>query len=603
MMEVSLLSHSKDTCPRTATLEQVVELIRTGNDLAMPICSVAAILEGGYRQKDITQLTGLSVVSYTVPESSDVSELREEARADPHTLLLFGTADTLHIVFSYELDRAFELHQQKLFYNKAYDMGCDNYDQLMGLKTNRTDKGRMVQLTHDEAVYYQTYAEPFYEWEIKEANQAKRDGRKPRGDPKERKPNWQELFANVQDIQAFLDANIQLRRNVITRRVEYCKPGQTAEWKPIDDYVVNSLWMKMSAEKQVRVQDMFRVIESDYVAAFNPFTHYLQNLKPWNGCPAIELLSLSVTVKGGEQKQELFHECLRRWLVGMVAGWVDDEVVNHEVLVLIGEQGSFKTTWFQHLLPPELRNYFYTKSNSSHMSRDDLLTLTQYALICCEELDTMRPQELNQLKAAVTMKTVDERAAYAHYHEHRAHIASFCGTGNNVQFLNDPTGNRRWLPFEVEYIHDPRDNEPFWDAIYAEAYHLYRTGFQYWFTRGEIAELTKHNESFEAPKQELELIQEMFRKPGPGETGEFITRTGIMRAIGWNPALRLNINNIGPAMKELGFPRMHTESERGYLVCRYTELDKSEQKYAKARAAQNEDEPDNDTDDNADKIF
>ena len=41
-------------------------------------------------------------------------------------------------------------------------------------------------------------------------------------------------------------------------------------------------------------------------------------------------------------------------------------------------------------------------------------TLTQYALICCEELDTMRPSELNQLKEAVTMKTVDERAAYAH---------------------------------------------------------------------------------------------------------------------------------------------------------------------------------------------
>ena len=54
----------------------------------------------------------------------------------------------------------------------------------------------------------------------------------------------------------------------------------------------------------------------------------------------------------------------------------------------------------------------------------------------------------------------------------------------------------------------------------------------------------------------------MFRVPGPGEQGEFITRTGIMRAIGWNPVLRLNINNIGPAMKELGFPRMRTESER-----------------------------------------
>ena len=570
-----------------------MELIRTGNGLAMPICSVAAVLEGGYRQKDITQMTGLSVVSYTSQEGSSVSELREEARADPHTLLLFGTADTVNIIFSYELDRDFELRQQKLFYPKAYDMGCDYYDQLMGLKTNRTDKGRMVQLSQDSEVYYNTYAEPFYVWEIKEANQAKREGRKLRGDPKERKPSWQEIYANVQDIQAFLDANIQLRRNVITRRAEYRMPNEDTPWKPIDDCVVNSLWAKMSADKQVRVQDIFRVIESDYVKPFNPFTHYLQSLKPWNGCPAIELLSMSVTVKGGKEKQELFHECLRRWLVGMVAGWIDDDVVNHVILVLIGSQGSYKTTWFQHLLPPELRDYFYTKGNASRMDRDDLLKLSQYALICCEELDTMRPHELNQLKAAVTMKTIDERAAYAHYQEHRPHIASFCGTGNNVQFLNDPTGNRRWLPFEVEYILDPRDNEPIWDLVYAEAYYLYRTGYQYWFIRKEIAELSKHNETFEAPKQELELIRENFRVPGPGEKGEFITRTGIMREIGWNPALRLNINNIGPAMKELGFPRKRTESERGYVVCRYTDMEKTAQKYAKADNAKDE----NDTND------
>ena len=596
-MDISILQHDKDTCPRKVTLEQVVELIKTGNNLAMPLCSIAAILEGGCRQKDIIQMTGLSVVSYTIPETGSVSELREEARADPHTLLLFGTADKLNIIFSFELDRNYDLHQQKLFYPKAYDLGCDYYDHLMGLKTDRTDKGRMVQLVHDSEAYYNTYAEPFYVWEIKEANQAKREGRKPRGDPKERKPNWQELYAKVQDIQAFLDENIQLRRNVITRRTEYRKPDEDTPWKPIDDCVVNTLWTKMSADKQVRIQDMFRVIESDYVKPFNPFTEYLQSLAPWNGCPAIDLLSMSVTVKGGKQKQELFKECLRRWLVGMVAGWVDEEVVNHEILVLIGDQGSYKTTWFQHLLPPELRDYFYTKSNASRMSRDDLLTLTQYALICCEELDTMRPQELNQLKAAVTMKTVDERAAYAHYHEHRAHIASFCGTGNNVQFLNDPTGNRRWLPFEVDYIQDPRDNEPIWELVYAEAYHLYRNGYRYWLTRSEIAELSKHNEAFEAPKQELELIRETFRPPGPGEKGEFITRTGIMRAIGWNPALHLNIDNIGPAMKELGFPRKRYNSDRGYVVCRYSDMEICALKYAKADNAKDENEEESDKSD------
>ena len=139
----------------------------------------------------------------------------------------------------------------------------------------------------------------------------------------------------------------------------------------------------------------------------------------------------------------------------MVAAWISPDVVNNVILVLIGEQGAYKTTWFNYLLPPQLKHYFYTKTNANRMSKDDLLTLTQYALVCCEELDTMRPAELNQLKATVTMTSIDERAAYAHYHEHRKHIASFCGTGNTPLFLSDPTGNRRWLPFEVESIVSP----------------------------------------------------------------------------------------------------------------------------------------------------
>ena len=65
-----------------------------------------------------------------------------------------------------------------------------------------------------------------------------------------------------------------------------------------------------------------------------------------------------------------------------------------------------------------------------------------------------------------------------------------------------------------------------------------------------------------------------------------------MQAIGWNPALHLNINNIGPAMKELGFIRKRVDNERGYLVCRYNEMEKCEQKWAKAALAKDEDESD-----------
>ena len=572
-MELSLLQHNKDACPKRISIEQVVELIRTGS-LVMPVCSVSAILEGGYRLKDITSFTGLSVVSYHGTDGNSVAELREEARADPHTLLLFGTTDVLHIVFSYELDRTYELRQQRLFYAKAYDFGCDYYDQLMGQSADRMDKGRMVQLVHDAEVYYQTYAEPFYVWEIKEAIAAKIEGRKPRGQPKERKPNWKELYASVQEIRAFLDNHVMLRRNVIISRVEFRRPDSYMDWRPIDDRVVNSLWAQMSDDKPVRVQDMFRVIESDYVPDFNPFTSYLESLPPWNGDNNILVLSLSVMVKGDEDQRMLFYEYLRKWIVGMVAGWVDPNEVNHEILVLIGDQGIYKTTWFQYLLPPELRNYFYTKTNANRMSRDDLLTLAQYGLVCYEELDTMRPAELNQLKAAVTMQSIDERAAYAHYHEHRKHIASFCATGNKVQFLTDNTGNRRWMPFEVEAIDNPRTHPINYEGVFAEAYALYKQGFCHWVKSNEMDQLSEHNEAFESAMPELEMIEENFRLPKPGDTIEFVTRTIIFQTISWNPTLNLKIENIGPAMDKLGFERTQHNKKRGYWVYRYSDMEK-----------------------------
>ena len=218
-----------------------------------------------------------------------------------------------------------------------------------------------------------------------------------------------------------------------------------------------------------------------------------------------------------------FRFSLKKWLVAMVAAWISPDVVNNVILVLIGEQGAYKTTWFNYLLPPQLKHYFYTKTNANRMSKDDFLTLTQYAFVCCEELDTMRPAELNQLKATVTMTSIDERAAYAYYHEHRKHIASFCGTGNNPQFLSDPTGNRRWLPFEVESIVSPPDHPFPYEGIYSQALALYKSGFQYWFTKEEIMQLNSHNRKFEAPHLEQELVDLFFRKPLDHEHGEFMS--------------------------------------------------------------------------------
>ena len=411
------------------------------------------------------------------------------------------------------------------------------------------------------------------------------------------KPSWQEQTATVEEIKAFLGEHVMLRFNVVTRRVEVHMltrgpqivegadgllrleqppqpPADAPYWQPLTDRAVNSLWTELARRKPLtRIQDLWRVIESDFTPDFHPFRQYLDALPRWDGQDHILLLSLTVQVKGGSEEQLLFMKYLKKWLVGMVAGWVDEHVVNNVILVLIGQQGSYKTTWFNYLLPPELSQYFYTKTNASRMGRDDLLTLAQYGLVCCEELDTMRPSELNQLKAAVTMPSVNERAAYARYHECRKHIASFCGTGNNIQFLTDPTGNRRWLPFEVDFIDSPREHPFDYQNIYAQAYALYRQGFNYWFSADEIQQLSQHNLQFEAPRLEYELVDTYFRRPADGEQGEFMPVSRALQIVSGNISQKINVSALGQAFTAQGFDFRRTKHARGYIVVQRSALE------------------------------
>ena len=404
----------------------------------------------------------------------------------------------------------------------------------------------------------------------------------------ERKPNWQEVYATVEDIQAFLDERVLLRYNMVTHQTEVhlltdfgddlSKP---AEWQRMSDRIENSLWKDLSKEKPVRMQDLHHVIESDYVAAYHPFRFYLEHLPPWTeeqGDNIMEL-SLSVNVKGDSDEQFLFAAYLKKWLVAMVASWMDDKVVNNVMLVLIGEQGSYKTTWFAHLLPPQLREYFYTKTNSGMVSKDDLLTLSQYGLMCWEELDSMQLKELNKLKAAMTMPSINERAAYARHHENRPHLASFCGTGNNVQFLSDPTGTRRWLPFEVASIDSPL-SQPFnYEGIYSQAYALYRQGFRYWFDRNEILQLAQHNKQFETAQSANELIDEFFRKPVGIEGGDFLPASVILQLIGGANMKELSSTKVGRALTEMGFEYKLRDGIRRYRVVRRTESEREQHRH------------------------
>lgn len=375
-------------------------------------------------------------------------------------------------------------------------------------------------------------------------------------------------YARLPELESFIASQVKIRNNVITEQREICLEGENT-FRDITDRDENTLWTRANkAGVYCAPKTLQMVLNSEYADDFNPFISYIGDLDAWDGkTDYIRLLTNTVKTRD----QELFHEYFQKWFVGFIASLLTPAIVNQEVLVLIGEQGHYKTTWMNRLLPPELERYFFTKTNSNRMTKDDKLTLSEFALICFEEIDNMRPSEMNQFKAMVTLPSVNERSTYARNKSHRPHVASFCGTGNNIAFLNDPTGTRRWLAFEALSIDDPYKASLPYRQIYAQGLALYRSGFRYWFNKEEMNHLSRHNEQFEVPCLEMELVLMYYRKPLPGERGVFISTAGIMQRINAMIKNPLSITALGMSLRKLGFESCRSNCTRGYRVIELTQ--------------------------------
>ena len=325
---------------------------------------------------------------------------------------------------------------------------------------------------------------------------------------------------SVEELEAFIASQAEIRHNTVLDRREICWKGKKI-FRDITDSDENTLWLRACKNGLYSNQRTFlSILKSEFVPSYNPLTDYLKNLPPWDGVTDY-IAQVSALVHTSDDY--LFGIYFRKWFVALIAGIKNTEVVNHTILVLLGKQGIYKTTFFNKLLPPSLQRYFHTKTNSGQMTKDDNFSLAESVLLCIEEIDNMRPAELNRLKAMVTMTSVNERAAYDRNKSFRNHIASFCATGNNKLFLTDDSGNRRWLPFWVHSIANMYACKIPYDGLYAQALSLYDSPFQYWFTDGEMDLLNRHNRDFEEPNIEEELILSRFRKPVAGETGIFMS--------------------------------------------------------------------------------
>ena len=337
----------------------------------------------------------------------------------------------------------------------------------------------------------------------------------------------------------------RLRHDIIADKLQVRLLGDEAKgkrqeyWKELSKHDINSIVCHCAQEYDANItsREVMTALQSDLIPDVHPLREYVLSCGEWTEeqpdwidwvASQVRVKPLGDEAKGDKARGEgLWRGCFKKWFVAMVASWMKDEVVNHQVLVLIGKQGIFKTTWLEHLIPPHLRAYACKLANSNDLNKDERLRIAEFGLISLDEIDSMNNRELNQLKSVITATDVNERAAYAYTKERRVRLASFCASGNRRDFLTDITGNRRWLPFEVESIQNPFYTILPYERMYAQAWALAQDPlFSYWFDLDEIEVLEEHNQHFRDESNEEQLLPILFDLPAEGR-GEFMTTAQI----------------------------------------------------------------------------
>jgi predicted P-loop ATPase len=364
----------------------------------------------------------------------------------------------------------------------------------------------------------------------------------------------------------------RLRHDVIADKLQVRMENG---WREMTKHDINSIVCHAAQEYDANItsREVMTALQSDLIPDVHPLREYVLSCREWTEEQPdwIDWVASQVHVVDANADR-LWRGCFKKWFVAMVASWMKDEVVNHQVLVLIGKQGIFKTTWLEHLIPPHLRAYACKLANSNDLNKDERLRIAEFGLISLDEIDSMNNRELNQLKSVITATDVNERAAYAYTKERRVRLASFCASGNRRDFLTDITGNRRWLPFEVESIQNPFYAIMPYEQMYAQAWTLAQDPlFSYWFDLDEIEVLEKHNQHFRDESNEEQLLDVYFAVPAEGASNtKFLTTAEISERLIYYGNIKrpLSLSRLGVLLSQKGFLsiRKGSPQRRGWIV-------------------------------------
>ncbi len=279
------------------------------------------------------------------------------------------------------------------------------------------------------------------------------------------------IFAMDPDLKGLFNYNTFDNKRYILkstpwREVPEMEPMRNVDYAGVRNYIETTYGICSSN----KIDDSLSLeIERNSI---HPIRDYLADLN-WDGQDRI-----STTLRDyfGADDEIYTRDSFRKMMVASVARVMDPGCKFDYMLILAGTQGLKKST-FLNILGKEK---WFSDSFSTVHGKEALEQLQGAWLIEVGELSAFKKSEVQAIKQFISKQKDDYRPAYARSPETFKRQCVFWGTTNDMEFLKDPTGNRRFWPVLCEK--HPIKKDVFRDLplevdqLWAQAVMLYNSG-------------------------------------------------------------------------------------------------------------------------------
>lgn len=373
--------------------------------------------------------------------------------------------------------------------------------------------------------------------------------------------------SKIEKIEEWLFRRYSFRMNRTTCTLEFMNLTTDDDFRPFEDENLRDIVIELKKMKFSKPKDDLEdLLKSSRVPKFSPIKDYFHGLKLRTfgnidrlaDCVKVDD-SLGIKI-GDFDYNQLWHHYFKKWLIACYLCSMETKH-NDVMLILIGAQGRFKTSFLNYLCPPALHNYVVC----SHInpSLTDYNTANYLAekmfLNIDDQMETIFGKDYNSMKAIVSAPDVTNRKLYSTSARKRTRIANLCGSVNEARFLRD-SNNRRYLCFKIVDI-DPDYRLIDMDQVWAEvAYEVIRTKSNYIFGRDDYANIDLMNAMFETPTEEAETLQVTFTpaEEGSKETTYLMSYSEIKQVLSLVTGNKnLNDFRLQTALRKYGYmPKM-----------------------------------------------